>query len=606
MVAKMKKLTFLIFHKDYEHFLHDLRELGMVHVVENKLNQTQSEQLEKLYMQWKQLSEAKKILEKYRDKKNPLPPNPVDIEKGYRLPREIEKIQADAAALTQQLQISKKERDALIPWGNFDPENISRLESAGYFIHFFVVANRDYNPEWEELYNAIVIETKSSKIYFITITKEQDIPKKLNLEAVKMPEVSLEQLNGMIDDLNAKLQENEEKLRRLTADFPSLEAAIAEIDSEIRFTRVQVSADHVADNKVMLLQGWVPESNEQDICNYLELKEVFYIIEDPQPEDDVPILLQNKKFARLFEPLTEMYTLPKYSELDLTPYFAPFYMIFFGLSLGDLGYGLFLFLAATVVKIIKKTSLGKNLKDILTLAQVLGASAFFCGLLTGGFFGFNIYEVNIPFVAMLKEKIFLDNNKMFVLSLVLGVVQIMFGMLLKIFNRKRQFGFKYTLSTIGWFVLLLSIGIAVLLPTYFPLFGTAHTIVALTAGILIFFFNSPGKNPLFNLGLGLWDTYNMATGLLGDVLSYVRLFALGLSGGILASVFNSLAVGISPDNNVVIGAIVTVLIFVVGHGITIFMNTLGAIVHPMRLTFVEFYKNAEFTGGGKKYNPFKK
>jgi len=261
---------------------------------------------------------------------------------------------------------------------------------------------------------------------------------------------------------------------------------------------------------------------------------------------------------------------------------------------------------ATVVKIIKKTSLGKNLKDILTLAQVLGASAFFCGLLTGGFFGFNIYEINIPFVAMLKEKIFLDNNKMFVLSLVLGVVQIMFGLLLKIFNRKRQFGFKYALSTIGWFVLLLSIGIAVLLPTYFPLFGTAHTIVALTAGILIFFFNSPGKNPLFNFGLGLWDTYNMATGLLGDVLSYVRLFALGLSGGILASVFNSLAVGISPDNNVVIGAIVTVLIFVVGHGITIFMNTLGAIVHPMRLTFVEFYKNAEFTGGGKKYNPFKK
>jgi V/A-type H+-transporting ATPase subunit I len=606
MVAKMKKLTFLIFHKDYEHFLHDLRELGMVHVVENKLNQTQSEQLEKLYMQWKQLSEAKKILEKYRGKKNPLPPNPVDIEKGYRLPREIEKIQAEMTTLTQQLQISKKERDALIPWGNFDPENISRLESAGYFIHFFVVANRDYNPEWEELYNAIVIETKSSKTYFITITKDRDIPKKLNLEAVKMPEVSLEQLNGMIDDLNAKLQENEEKLRRLTADLPSLEAAIAEIDSEIRFTRVQVSADHVADNKVMLLQGWVPESNEQDICNYLELKEVFYIIEDPQPEDDVPILLQNKKFARLFEPLTEMYTLPKYSELDLTPYFAPFYMIFFGLSLGDLGYGLFLFLAATVVKIIKKTSLGKNLKDILTLAQVLGASAFFCGLLTGGFFGFNIYEVNIPFVAMLKEKIFLDNNQMFVLSLVLGVVQIMFGLLLKIFNRKRQFGFKYALSTIGWFVLLLSIGIAVLLPTYFPLFGTAHTIVALTAGILIFFFNSPGKNPLFNFGLGLWDTYNMATGLLGDVLSYVRLFALGLSGGILASVFNSLAVGISPDNNVVIGAIVTVLIFVVGHGITIFMNTLGAIVHPMRLTFVEFYKNAEFTGGGKKYNPFKK
>lgn len=602
----MKKLTFLVYYKEYEQFLHELRELGVVHVVENKLNQAQSDQLESLYTQWKQLTEAKKILEKYRDKKNPLPENPATIDKGYRLPQEIEKIQAEMTTLMQQLQISKKEREALIPWGNFDPENILRLEKAGYYVWFFVVPNRDYNPEWEDLYNAVVIDNRNSKTYFITITKEENIEQQLNLEAVKMPGVSLGELNRIIDELNAKLQDNKEKLIRLTADLPSLNVALKELDSEIRFTRVQISANPVADNKIMLLQGWVPEPNEQDIRTYMDAKNVYYVIEDPQPEDDVPIQLNNKKFARLFEPLTEMYTLPKYSELDLTPYFAPFYMIFFGLSLGDLGYGLFLFLVATVVKIIKKTSPGKNLKDILTLVQVLGASAFFCGLLTGGFFGFDIYEVNIPFIAMLKEKIFLDNNQMFALSLVLGVVQIMFGMLLKIFNRKRQFGFKYALSTIGWFVLLLSIGIAVLLPTYFPLFGIAHTIVALAAGILIFFFNSPGKNPLFNFGLGLWDTYNMVTGLLGDVLSYIRLFALGLSGGILASVFNSLAVGISPDNNVVIGAIVTVLIFVVGHGITIFMNTLGAIVHPMRLTFVEFYKNAEFTGGGKKYNPFKK
>ena len=108
-----------------------------------------------------------------------------------------------------------------------------------------------------------------------------------------------------------------------------------------------------------------------------------------------------------------------------------------------------------------------------------------------------------------------------------------------------------------------------------------------------------------NLGLGLWDTYNMVTGLLGDVLSYVRLFALGLSGGILASVFNSLALGLKPDN-LIGGSIVFLLIFLFGHAINMFMNVLGAFVHPLRLTFVEFYKNAEFEGGGKKYNPFRK
>lgn len=605
MVAKMKKLTFLIYHKDYEQFLRDLRELGVVHVVENKLNQAQSERLDKLYMQWKQLTEAKKMLEKYRDKKNPLPPNPVDVEKGYRLPQEIEKIQADAATLMQQLQISKKERDALIPWGNFDPENISRLERAGYFIHFFVVSNRDYNPEWEDLYNAIVIETKNSKTYFITITKEQDIPQKLNLEAVKMPEVSLEQLNRMIDQLNAKLQENEEKLKRLTADLPSLEAAIKEIDSEIRFTRVHVSADHVADNKIMLLQGWVPESNEQDIRNYLEFQEVYYIIEDPQPEDDVPIQFDNNKFVKLFEPITEMYMLPKYNELDLTPFFAPFYMIFFGLSLGDIGYGLFLFLTATIVKVMKKKSLGTTLKNVLSLVQVLGASTVVCGLLTGGFFGFNIYEVNIPFFQNMKNHVYFDNNQMFELSLILGVVQIMFGMFLKIINRTKQFGFKHALATVGWFIFLLSFIVAYLFPVALPMLGTVHQIILLGSAILFLFFNSPGKNLFLNFGLGLYDIYNMATGLLGDVLSYVRLFALGLSGGILASVFNSLATGMSPKDSI-IGPLVTIVIFVMGHAINIFMDTLGAVVHPMRLTFVEFYKNAEFTGGGKKYNPFRK
>lgn len=606
MVTKMKKLTFLIYHKDYEQFLHDLRELGVVHVVENKLNKDQSDQLEKLNMQWKQLAEAKKLLEKYRDKKNSVPENPVSIDKGYQLPQEIEKIQAEGATLMQQLQISKKERETLAPWGNFDPENIARLEKAGYHVRFFVVPKRDYNPEWEVLYNAVVINTRNSKTYFITITKEENVEQQLNLEVIKMPEISLNQLNRLIDALTEKLKKNEEKLKKLTADLPSLQAAINKLESDIRYTCVKVSADRVTENKIMLLQGWVPEPTEQEVHRYLESKNVYYEIEDPQPEDDVPIQLSNKKFAKLFEPITEMYMLPNYNELDLTPFFAPFYMIFFGLSLGDIGYGLFLFFVATIVKIIKKASLGKTFKNILTLVQILGASGFFCGLLTGGFFGFNVYDIDSPFIATLQEKIFLDNNQMFVLSLVLGVVQILFGMFLKIINRNKQFGFKYALSTVGWLVLLLSIAVAVLLPEYFPLFGTVHTIIASVAGVLIFFFNSPGKNPLINLGLGLWDTYNMATGLLGDVLSYVRLFALGLSGSILASVFNSLAIGMSPDNNAVIGAIVTVLIFVVGHGLTIFMNTLGAIVHPMRLTFVEFYKNAEFKGGGKKYNPFKK
>ena len=280
-------------------------------------------------------------------------------------------------------------------------------------------------------------------------------------------------------------------------------------------------------------------------------------------------------------------------------------MIFFGLSLGDIGYGTLLFLGATAARTFGKEKISHTMRGMLALVQILGISTMVCGLLTGGFFGFSIYETNIPFFQNLKDQVFFDNEQMFILSLILGVVQIMFAMFLKIVNRVKQFGWTQALSTIGWFVLLLSVIVAYLFPAFMPMGGTLHLVVLGLSAVLIFFFNSPGKNPFMNFGLGLWDTYNMATGLLGDVLSYVRLFALGLSGGILASVFNSLALGLKPDN-LIGGSIVFLLIFLFGHSINMFMNVLGAFVHPLRLTFVEFYKNAEFEGGGKKYNPFRK
>jgi V/A-type H+-transporting ATPase subunit I len=421
---------------------------------------------------------------------------------------------------------------------------------------------------------------------------------------MKRPELSLQELNKLIVSVRERIDEKDEAIKQLTADLPSLEAAIKELNTRIFFTRVAHSATRVADEKLLLLQGWAPAAKESEITAYLEAKEAYFETADPAPEDEVPIMFANNRFTRLFEPIAELYMLPKYNEIDLTPFFAPFYMIFFGLSLGDIGYGTFLLLASTLAMLFMK-QIGKTMKGMLRLVQILGASTMVCGLLTGGFFGFSIYETQIPFFQQMKEQVYFDNQQMFVLSLILGVIQILFGMFLKIFNRIRQFGFMHALSTIGWVILLLSVIVAFLFPAAMPMGSTIHLAVMGTAAVLILFFNAPGKNPLLNLGLGLYDTYNMATGLLGDVLSYVRLFALGLSGGILASVFNSLALGLKPDN-LIGGSLVFLLIFLFGHAMNIFMNVLGAIVHPMRLTFVEFYKNAEFTGGGKRYNPFRK
>ncbi len=165
------------------------------------------------------------------------------------------------------------------------------------------------------------------------------------------------------------------------------------------------------------------------------------------------------------------------------------------------------------------------------------------------------------------------------------------------------------MGTAGWIVLLTG-GIAIYGISELaeiPLAALNPVIYTLLAvsGTMILLLNNLNRNILMNFGLGLWNTYNMVTGILGDLLSYIRLFALGISSAILGFVFNSLAVSMSGSIPV-LSILIMVIILVVGHGINLFMSGLGAFVHPMRLTFVEFYKNAGFTGGGKHYNPFKK
>ena len=603
MVKKMKKFSFLIYHNDYDVFLQDLRKLGLIHVAQQVKEVEQNDELEDYLSQLKKLQDSKKILQKsVSDEKVEIPPNAADVDLGYKIPQKIEDIQKRIAILNQQVQVSAKELETLRPWGNFDTEIIKNLKQAGYNIDFFSIQKSAYNPEWEKMYNAILIN-ESSRYNFITVSKQDNVAEELGLEPVDLPDVSFHDLSNLIESIKAKRDKEEETLKTLSADIPSLDAAIANVESKISLKKVVLNTNRVADDKLMLMQGWAPEENESKIVSYLKSKDAYYELSDPSPEDDVPIKFNNNKFFKLFEPITKLYMLPKYNELDLTPYFAPFFMLFFGLSLGDIGYGLFLFTAATVVKIWKKSSLEDSFKSILSLVQVLGTSAFFSGFLSGGFFGIQLYELDWPIAQKMGEMFYFDNYQMFSLSLILGVIQVLFGMVIKVFNRAILFGFVHAISTIGWVVLLMSFIVAALFPAVLPMTGIVHLVIIALSAIVIFFLNSPGKNIFLNLGLGVWDTYNMATGLLGDILSYVRLFALGLSGGILASVFTSIATGMSPDN-IILGPIVTILIFVIGHSINIFMNTLGAIVHPLRLTFVEFFKNAEFSGGGQKYQPF--
>lgn len=597
MITKMKKISFLAFHKGYEEFLEHLRNLGIVHVVEKQEGVLSDESLQESVRLMQRYQNAMDELQKLADKQVKAGAERKSAEEILAV---YEKYVANKQVLEQKLQSLNRDALQLQVWGDFSGESIQRLNRAGYVIKFFTSPLKSFKQEWVDEYNAIEIYSDKQKICFVTITPLNKVVD-IDAELCQLPESSLSEIESETAKVEQLFKENLQTAQSVAGYAEEvLSEAKAELDSSVNFGKVKLSGESVVADKLILLEGWVPAEKVDSVSSELKNLQVLFDIEDPTPEDNIPIQLKNNKFAKLFEPLTKLYMLPTYQELDLTLFFAPFFMLFFGLCLGDMGYGLLMIVG---LPIFTKLFQLINPNFSKWLVVLFGASTILCGTLSGSFFGFSIYDIDIPFVQNMKELLYTDNSTMFTVSLCIGVVQILFGMIIKAVNLTIQCGFKNAISTIGWIVLLLTVIAAVLLKVDF----SNPIIIALLAisGIGIFLLNSPGKNPLLNIGLGLWDTYNMATGLLGDVLSYVRLFALGLSGGILANVFNSMAVGMSPDIPVV-GFIVTALIFAIGHALNIFMNILGAIVHPMRLTFVEFFKNAGYEGGGVEYKPFSK
>ena len=456
MITKMKKFTFLVYYKDYETFLQNIRDLGVVHVAEKMQGTPDNADLQESIKLSTRITATQKFLQTLNAE---VTEQKGDATRGMKALEEVEELQNEKARLTQQLQAYTKERTSLEVWGDFEPESVTRLQDAGYQINFYICTESAFQEEWINEYHATEINRVGSKIYFITVTKPGELPE-LEVESAKLSAYSLSSLDALCKQTEEAIAEVDKKIVKVAQEnMLSLQEALKETHSGIEFSKVILNTEKAVDDKLMLLQGWAPATKEQEIVDYLETQDVYFEVASPTPEDNVPILLNNKGFFRLFEPIMKLYMLPKYNELDLTPFFAPFFMVFFGLCLGDSGYGLFMVLAVTIYRMVAK-NISASMKPILTLVQILGISTFFCGMLTGTFFGFNLYGNDIPFFNKMRDLLFLDNQWMFNLSLILGAVQIIFGMILKAVNQAIQFGFKYSIATIGWILLLVSTAFA--------------------------------------------------------------------------------------------------------------------------------------------------
>lgn len=605
MIVKMSKYAFMVYHREYDAFLTTLRELGVVHVKETN-SVLDNAELQALLAERKQVSTAIRYCKNLNSQTKEVtvaPAHGLTKAEGLKLVGKLEEMQEKQAQLQAAKVSLEKDIAYMDIWGEFSYANIRRLKKAGFDVTFFSCPTSKYEPKWGEEYNAFLVNNFQSVTYFVTVTKT-GTPIDIDAERPKMPDRGLAKLHLAMEQLLDNIKVLNNQLKEYAAEqYNTLVELEKNIQNEFNLSNTLVQTDREAGDKLMLLEGFVPTEEAPAMEVALE-KEGYYFQElDIQDGDRVPIKLKNNKFNRLYEPITKMFSLPNYTEFDPTPLFAPFFMLFFGLCFGDGGYGLLVLLACSFFK----RKVNPDFKPYLTLFQYLGLAAIIVGTCTGSFFGIALADV--PALSKVKDY-FVSSDNLMTFSIVIGLVQIIFGKTVAAFKMKAQKGVKYSIAPFAWVFVITALALAFGLPMLnLQLPETVKTVfigIAVIGLVVAYLYNSPGKNIFLNFGTGLWNTYNMASGLLGDTLSYIRLFAIGLTGAILGGVFNQLAVDMTEGMNIVLRAVCMLLILLVGHAINIGLCTISSLVHPLRLIFVEYYKNAEFEGGGKEYRPFKK
>lgn len=576
MIIPMTKYEFILLTGDKERFLDQLRELGIVDI------RRSSKPVDDISSRI--LADIDAVKARIRN-----------IENGSD--KTCDDLKARIAELTRSLEEARK-------WGNFDKDRVKLFS-----IRFYTVSRKMFDPEWKQKYPIQIVSEDKDNIRFVTAGTDERVP----ATEVSMPQKTPAELESDIARLNAELDSHRKELASMKGELPELKAKVESMYSDLNVYLAGVTAGHAAEGSLTLFEGFAPKEDAQKVREALGNLDVYYIASDATVADNPPIKIRNNAFVRQFEPLTSMYGMPVYNEFDPTVFLSIFFMLFFAMCMGDMGYGITL---VAIGFILRKRKANGGLAGMWSLIVTLGIATIVVGFLFGTFFGVDLTTKTwIPEAlrnCMITGDVTIGGSsyaKQMILSLLIGIAHISLAMVVKAVWAVRQNGLRNSLGTLGWTLLIVGsvVGLS------FGLLGVISETamkwlligIASVSCLGIYIFNKWGRNPLINIGAGLWDTYNTASGLMSDVLSYIRLYALGMSGSMLGSTFNLIADMVKGDDPTW-QWIPFVLIVVFGHVLNLALSSLSAFVHPLRLNFVEFFKNSGYMGEGVAYNPIRK
>jgi V/A-type H+-transporting ATPase subunit I len=641
-------MDLLLYHKEQEKFLDELREQGVVHITSDA--PVEGAAVQELTQEVQRIHRIAVTLRKVQKERN-LTISPAEHHDVPGLIATYEECESKKDRLEQDLLALMKDSVALAPWGNFEPKDVKRLAEFGILMKLYIAAEKVYDKIDKSKYRIEVINSKDGMVYFAVLFSGEAPEVPSGAEEARLPDISLIALNTKIDDIEKQLAHIAGEVDNVACNVDDIENYLAAKTNKLRFENARLSMTSGAGGKLLQLSGWVPEKDEAKLKTFLEKFPAYVQFRDPTPDDNVPVKLANRSFSRLFEPILGLYSLPGYRETDAAMFVAPFFSLFVGLCLGDAGYGAVIML----VSLIGMFKVGPKMRPFMALGLTFGFSAILCGTLMNTFFGMNIFggpgvtlDINGKEIEGAFALFATDADKFSPLSavakgngtvyptmslaLVLGFVQVFLGMFIQSYVQMRERGFFAGLQPLS--TILIAFG-GVTLGAHIPegflglkinkfmvgpwKIGEMLTLIPEDAArymalggiaMLLLFNNWAGFGKIYIKPLqGLWAIYNFLTGFISNALSYLRLFALGLAGGLLGGAINQIAFMFIPvvdgkPHFASVGVVATVLLLVGGHTLNMGLACLSGFVHPLRLTFVEFYGAMGFKGGSKPYVPF--
>ena len=626
-IVKMKQLWLIAMTQDRESLLRQLQRAGCVEISEPEtgqldqgwegLTRPDGTALAQARERQQTLTRAMEILKRYAPEKTSfLAPKPAITEQALMDPRSYAQAMEEAETLTRgerslaaiEAERTKTEtlRQTLAPWLELDVP--LEIRSAGDTVFQFGCLPLNLPIEQAqaaagELAQLLPGGADRTGQYAFLICHSQAADQALAaLKELGWSRVTFRDMEGTALDndrrLDRRLKEleeekaaQEEKLAAMGTCWSDLRRAASHTQVDVR--REEGKSRLLDTETTFLLEGWVPAERWPKLEQELEHWPCAVQAEDPDPEEypQVPVQLKNNWFTRPLNMVTEMYSLPAYGSLDPNPLMAPFFILFYGIMMADMGYGLLMMLASVIV--LKKKRPSGTMGHFFGLLGLCGVSTFIMGALTGGFFGdfltqlFKLIDPNSTFELPALFTPLNDTMMILVGAMALGFVQIITGMAISFAKKLREGQVMDAVwEELTWWIVFLGLGLY-LVKGFWPVLAVGGVMVLVGAG-----WNAKGFGKVTAV---FGSLYNHITGYFGDILSYSRLMALMLAGSVIAQVFNTL--GAIPGNIVIF-----IIISAAGNALNFALNLLGCYVHDLRLQCLEYF-NKFYQDGGKPFRP---